>query len=326
MDAVPDPDQFFRRCQGGSRRRGLTVLELLVVIGVLGLLVGLLLPALMAARESARRTTCISNLRQIGLAMLHHHDRRERLPSSWQAATRAPYFAYGWAAQILPELEAGAVRRELNMAESPSHLADARECERLALPIFVCPSDITERTFELLEATDEQEHAMASIPTESAAVGDTPRRLLVGLPTANYLGVYGTVEADDFQEVRPPSGESYGDGSVVDDRRVRFADLSRGLSCTLLVGERTMATAPSTWLGVDLRGEDAACRLVGSAMTHPNCRDCDECEFTSRHSAGSLFLWADGHVKLVPESIEPFVYRELARRTARHAVNTRAAL
>jgi prepilin-type processing-associated H-X9-DG protein len=86
------------------------------------------------------------------------------------------------------------------------------------------------------------------------------------------------------------------------------------MSRTLVVGERTMARVPSTWLGVDLRGEDAACRLVGSAMTHPNCRECDECEFASRHAGGANFLWADGRVDLLSEAIDSAEYRRLARR------------
>ena len=101
---------------------------------------------------------------------------------------------------------------------------------------------------------------------------------------------------------------------MIAGRPVRFADLRRGLSHTLLVGERTMAMIPSTWLGVDIQGEDATCRLVGSAITQPNCTDCDECEFASRHVGGVNFLWADGHVDLLSEDIDPAEYRQLARR------------
>jgi prepilin-type processing-associated H-X9-DG protein len=95
---------------------------------------------------------------------------------------------------------------------------------------------------------------------------------------------------------------------------VRYADLERGQSHTLLVGERTTAMVPSTWLGVDFRGEDAACRLVGSAITTPSCETCDECEFGSRHSGGSNFAWADGHVTLVDDNIDPAEYQQLAKR------------
>ena len=76
-----------------------------------------------------------------------------------------------------------------------------------------------------------------------------------------------------------------------------------------------MARVPSTWLGVDFRGEDAACRLVGNAETSPNHPTCDECEFDSRHPDGANFLWGDGHVRLISENIDSVEYRRLARRS-----------
>ena len=173
--------------------------------------------------------------------------------------------------------------------------------------MLLCPSDIAERSFALIE------EMMANSPHERMT-GRGAARALVHLPTTNYVGVYGTAEADDFQEYDGPDGGSFGDGSVIDQQRVNFADLQRGLSQTLLVGERKMATVPSTWLGIDLRGEDAPCRVTGSAITAPNCETCDECEFSSRHPGGSGFLWADGRMTLIPDSIDSELYRESAKR------------
>ena len=133
---------------------------------------------------------------------------------------------------------------------------------------------------------------------------------LVRLPTANYVGVFGVSEPDEF--IPAPLGE----GAFEGVRPVRFEELRRGLTQTFLVGERTMAKVPSTWLGVDMRGEDAACRLAGNALTSPNCALCDECEFDSRHSGGSNFLFGDGRVKLISQSIDSNEYRRLARRSA----------
>jgi prepilin-type processing-associated H-X9-DG protein len=132
----------------------------------------------------------------------------------------------------------------------------------------------------------------------------------VRLPTANYAGVFGTLEADD--SFPAPQG----DGPIVSNRRVRFEDLERGVSRTFLVGERTTAMVPTTWFGVNFHGEDAACRLVGSAMTAPNCVFCDECEFASRHAGGANFVWGDGHVSLVSSEIDAKEYAQLAKRRA----------
>jgi prepilin-type processing-associated H-X9-DG protein len=289
-----------------ERRTGaFTILELLVAISVVGVLISLLLPAVLYARESSRRTVCSNQLHQIGLAMHQHHNWRERLPPAWRVAADRPEFAYGWAAFLLPGMEEASAlpRLDFNQAPYAAGIGD------LGLALMICPSDLTEPSFDLYESTPEPEEEVGSSEGSRDEV-------LIRLPTANYVGVYGTVEADEYYSELREGTSQRADGAIVFDRVLQFADLTRGLSKTLLVGERTMATVPSTWLGVDLRGEDAECRLTGSAMNHPNCETCDECEFTSRHAGGSYFLWADGHVSLVSETIDPIAYRELARRAA----------
>lgn len=277
--------------------RGFTVLELLVAIGVVSLLAALLLPALMAAREAARRTTCSNRLRQIGTAFQLHHDRAGELPAAWRLAASDKRFAYGWAVKILPDLE------QANLASRID--ADARPAvagqQVVELPELICPSDITEAFFDLWPESPGGDPAASS----GAA--------LIRIPTANYQGVFGNSEGDEAYEPFAAANPAFGEGAVVHNRRVRWPDFERGLSDTLLVGERTMAMVPSTWLGVDLRGEDATCRLVGSAITRPNCTACDECEFSSRHAGGSLFAWADGHVSLLSEDIDSSAYQRLAR-------------
>lgn len=310
MDAKPHDHCI---CAGGSTgaRRGFTVLELIVAMGIVGMLIALLLPALMAARESGRRVTCGTHLREIGVAMQQYHDRAGRLPLAWRPADNDHQFAYGWATQILPDLEQSNRWRQLSFRDRPGALP---ENSPDSLPVLLCPSDITEPVFELWEemGAHNAAAAVASVGNGSAV---EPAHRLITLPTANYQGVYGTVEADEADEAPRNTGSSFGDGSVIHDGKVRWADLERGLSNTLIVGERTMAMVPSTWLGVDLRGEDAACRLVGSAMTRPNCGECDECEFSSRHAGGSLFAWADGHVAIVNDDVDSITYQQLAKRS-----------
>ena len=88
-----------------SRSRGFTLVELLVVIAIIGTLVALLLPAVQAAREAARRVSCNNNMKNLGIAALNFHDSHRKLPTSNRAAgvTNAP--RYAWATLMLPYFE-----------------------------------------------------------------------------------------------------------------------------------------------------------------------------------------------------------------------------
>lgn len=297
--------------RSSKKRNGFTVLELLVSVAILGTLVATLLPAVMHARELTRLAQCTNNVRQFGLALIQYHDHVRALPRAWSGDGFGSRFAESWGSQILPELGVTTNARTLQgglgrgLLESYELAADCR------LSIFLCPSDIAEPAFELLTGGEPFESGLS---TSHATTYQRTSRTRGYLPTANYVAVYGTVEADDFEEASTPNGQTFGDGCIIHDRGVKLAELVRGTSQTLLVGERKMAMVPSTWLGVDLDGEDAACRITGSAITRPNCEPCDECEFSSRHAGGSVFLWADGHVSLVTDSIDTHLYRQSAKR------------
>ncbi len=277
-----------------SPRPGFTILELLVTTGVIAVLAGLLLPAVQQARETARRLQCTNNLKQIGLALHNYHDLYRSLPMG-QRPDAANRTAFGWASSILPQLELTALAALIDHEASVN--APANRMAREQTPsVFSCPSDLQEPRFTLF------------VDAGSIPGGHQPAEtVLTVLPSANYVGVFGTTEPDDCLPMK-------GEGTFVVNHTHAFRDLTHGLSNVAIVGERTARKLPSTWFGVDLNGEDAGCRMLGNAWMGPNRDDADECEFDSRHPGSTSFLFGDGHVKSITDSIDTEVYRRLAIR------------
>ena len=117
-------------------RRGFTLVELLVVIAIIGILVALLLPAIQAAREAARRTQCINNMRQLGLANQMHHDAYKYLPVDINAQNNVRPVLY---LQMLPFMEGSTIKDAYNFAVSATNAANLSLLSREE-PMLHCPS------------------------------------------------------------------------------------------------------------------------------------------------------------------------------------------
>jgi prepilin-type N-terminal cleavage/methylation domain-containing protein len=279
--------------------RGFTLVELLVVIAVIGMLTALLLPAIQASREAARRMNCSSNLKQIGIGLHMHHDARRQLPAGWQGRNLTTGMpdplgepGWGWAVGILPYLEEGSIANYVcpNRSIAASENAQAR-VQTIAL--FRCPTDRGRDTFTWK-------------PDRPPSGGWTN----LDLATANYVGVFGTQDIHICGQLAPGQ-QCVSDGVFYHNSAVTFQQITDGLSRTFMVGERASKLEYSTWVGAPPGDECAPGLVLGSASYPPNSKDFDIHNFSSNHPTGTNFLSADGSVRLVSQDIDENIYHAL---------------
>src|SRR5262249_30187006 len=125
-------------------RGGFTLIELLVVIALIGVLIALLLPAVQAAREAARRLQCTSNLKQVGIALHGYHGVFSSFPAGgWIASASDPSTSnmnMGWSAAVLPWLEQRALYDSLNCSFPYGNGVNSTG-GRVVLQVYLCPTE-----------------------------------------------------------------------------------------------------------------------------------------------------------------------------------------
>lgn len=305
--------------QGGSHhvtgrktRRGFTLIELLVAIAVIGTLVALLLPAVQAAREAARRVSCRNNLKQMGLALHTYHDASGTFPMGYLAWARADPTAtapgWGWSAQILPRLEQGALYNATNFSlaiERPANLT----ARLTALAVYLCPSDRNTGPFTVIRA-------------DGTPIAETQ--------STSYAGNFGRELWINGQDAEISDAPDKGDGLFLRNHPISLADVTDGTSQTFAVGERGCILTRAAWAGaIDSAvctispGSPSASEAVSPApvqvLAHAddialNDPWADPDNFYSPHSGGAHFLMADGSVQFVKQTISMLIYRALSSR------------
>ena len=299
--------------------RGFTLVELLVVIAIIGILVAMLLPAVQAAREAARRMQCLNNLKQVGLAILNFESDHGRLPIGWidERDVNGSVKETVVLAQILPFLEEGNVEELFD--DDHRFINNVNRPAVMHIPAYECPSDDASERDLLGFARSNYAVCWGSktMLIDSLGTSLTPN---VGNPAANFdnNGVFRAVEA----------------------RRIRH--IIDGTSHTAMVSELCGGiddVLPPNW---DTRGLWVWPNMGGSCYTHwttPNSSVGDnmypgECSHhpernlpcssspvrimdqhyaaaRSRHPGGVHLAFADGHVAFIDETIDTINWRLL---------------
>lgn len=257
---------------------GFTVIELLVVTGVVGVLVGLTLPAVQSAREASRQVSCSNRLRQIGLAAQNYHAAYQRLPSGYVShATRDGSVpdhvhidsltwdagpGWGWAAGVLPFLEGNGLVDKLRFDE-PIWSDANQEWVATRVPVFLCPS-VTggDDAFWVKDADG------GNLVVEGRTVRLGRSHFVASHGQESCWGECGSAATGVvFSDIYAPSTtvvEIEGDAGRVADgpffrnSRTRYRDVLDGLTNTIFFGEHSSALSEKTWVGV-----------VPGASTHP---------------------------------------------------------
>ena len=311
-----------------SARDGFTLIELLVVVAIIGILTGLVLPAVQQAREFARRAQCANNLKQIGLAIHNYESTNGCFPPGYLSWAGVGYQdaqtgdwgpGWGWLTVLLPNIEQGNLYNSLNIGACCWDQANTTSV-KVSVGVFLCSS--------------------ANNPDSTVGITDANQNLWQGaiFGRSNYIHNVGmndvwsapaTVNYDD-----PVTGAN---GPMYRNSRIRFAAVTDGLSNTLAAGERTPFLSDSVWPGAVpsaahfSHGQfanddwDGAGSYVASnsgpsiyeapAIIHPpNSLVGDTDEMYSLHPGGANVLLCDGSVRFVKETINLATWAALSSR------------
>jgi prepilin-type N-terminal cleavage/methylation domain-containing protein len=317
-----------------SSSRGFTLVELLVVIAIIGILIALLLPAIQAARESARRAQCVNHSKQIVLSLQTYESTHGRVPKNYRPSgttwNLSNYITVGWMQGILPQIEESALHGRID-PKLPSLTATNLEVARTPIQTFLCPSDATNGGGLLARRSDYYDpsnfRAYDSNPlaiTNYKACsgsnwgwGDYPGNFSIAGKNAHdtngLLRCNGLICSNSFDT--PPTP----DLSDAEANRTKFRQIEDGLSHTFAIGECIPNyTAWSWWFGNNSSTATCAIPLNTQTRTPPldDSRSPTEwsrnMSFNSFHPGGANFGNCDGSVSFVTDEIDIKVYRGLA--------------
>jgi len=321
------------------------------VIAIIGTLVGLLLPAVQAARESARRSQCANNLKQIGVGMANHEQARNVFPPSLYGdgptTGVSPYYArgWGWPVLLLPYCEG---QKQYDALQTKTTAARSKTtAEKLSPSLYRCPSDVVP------DLNDKRPLQASPVVTQDyAGVTNYVGNAGTGMQVYPQTGVCVCTLAMDATTMGamldPPNSADAGTntGALIPCATVALKKIIDGTSKTLLVGERDFKSSThgdhhaGTWMGTALTtgasgvGNNAyqtnvvsyfddftasPTRLMainagvpGGANTANETNEYDS--WSSQHGGGAQFVLCDGAVRFLSETIDLNTFSRLCNR------------
>jgi prepilin-type N-terminal cleavage/methylation domain-containing protein/prepilin-type processing-associated H-X9-DG protein len=332
-----------------TQRVAFTLVELLVVIAIIGVLVSLLLPAVQAAREAARRMSCGNNLKQIGLAILNYSDAKKTLPYSidmfeeeadatgtWVGPPQGSLHpsnggpgntGRGWMVEILPQVEQAALYNSITSSLKTTRGRSKFTLNRAGMGMP-----------EILDVLKAQQ-GWLTCPSDETAIarGDLwhfAPSTVIG--SASYKGVLGDT-------VVWPQSTSHADGSLPDCHNnvsgcnglfwrtayfspIELKDVTDGLSNTFMVGESVVSQdfhAAALFADGDWASCNAPLNFFVVGRTEAELQSdywYDTRGFRSVHPGGAQFAMGDGSVQLIQEGVEHKIYRALSTRNGEETV------
>jgi prepilin-type processing-associated H-X9-DG protein len=309
----------------------MTLVELLVVIAIIGLLVAMLLPAIAAGRESARRASCLNNLKQLGLASHHHHDVNKKFPVGLRIpvvdASGRPADGTNLFVELLLYFEQDDLHRRWDYNDNRNNVAGGLNATQAqVIDILLCPSAPLPAVVVELTATSWRAPAWARGFYAMTSYGGSSgkRSMHFGTPP-DFLGISR-------------------DGIFFLDSAVRLADVTDGSSNTLLFGERyhhdpqfdllqpvlVPGIAPLAELGKwgFCAGPGAMANVTLHAAAEINHQmppaavqlDDRICAFGSGHPGGANFAFADGSARFVSDELPLEQLQALSTRAGQEVV------
>ncbi|MEQ8849169.1 DUF1559 domain-containing protein [Botrimarina sp.] len=316
---------------------GFTLVELLVVIAIIGILVAMLLPAVQAAREAARRSQCTNHQKQLALAMLMHADAKGALPSGrlgCDSSSKPP----GWKTSNC-EAAGGSDPNELGFDMTwhgasafvqilpyfeESALYDQFRVDEVAI-WQPNPSGWLDRYPEIQQALTQQPATLVCPSADMQRFGQDYKYEGYDTATGSYAVVAGTcgpgMRCDGLNGERIFLKYS-NDGLFMYGRKIELRKITDGTSKTLMLGESIdgdFRKSINQWTN---GGRGQTIRSTTTPLNFPSGIDSGNgllspgtnAGFASRHPGGALFAFADGHVIFVQENIDHLAYKQLSTR------------